>query len=209
MGSSKLNVKGSQGLDQTLDYDLGFSIPRQEFGNAANDVVEDFSARAAEKGFKLDPGENVNLGVKVTGNFSDPKLSLDVKENMANTKAQVKEAVKEKVEEEVEKVKEEVRENVSEEVDKIMKQAEEEAEKIRQAASDAGDALIGEAQLRKKQLVKEAGNNPVKKIAAERSGDALIKTARNQASGLQTEADEKAKKIMEAAQKKADAIKNK
>ena len=209
IGTSKVKIGGSQGIDQTMDYDLDFSIPRNEFGNAANDLLEDLAAKATAKGFKMDPGENVNVSVKVVGNFSDPELKLDVRESMASTRTQVQEALQERVEEEIEKVKEEVRENVSEEVDKIMKQAEEEAAKVRQAAEDAGEALIGEAKLRKKQLVKEAGSNPVKKLAAERTGDGLISTAEKQAEKLRAEADEKAEAIMNAARKRADEIKSK
>ena len=209
LGTTKLTVGGSQGLDQSLDYDLDFSIPRSQFGSASNDILENFSAQAKAKGFELDPGENVNMGVNMTGTFTDPKISMDLKESISGTKTQVKEAVKEKVEVEVEKVKEEVRENVSAEVDKIMADAAVEAEKLRQSGKDAGIALIGEAKLRKKQLVKEAGSNPFKKIAAEKTGDALIKTAKKQAVKLEAEANEKANKLMAAAQKKADNIKSK
>jgi len=209
LGTTKLTIGGSQGLDQSIDYDLDFSIPRSQFGNASNDIIENYTAQAKAKGFNLDPGENINMGVKMTGSFDDPKISMDLKESLAGTKTQVKEAVQEKVEVEVEKVKEEVRENVSAEVDKIMKDTEAEAEKIRQAGKDAGTALIGEAKLRKKQLIKEAGSNVFKKLAAEKSGDALIKSAKKQAVKLEAEANEKADKLMASAQEKADAIKSK
>ncbi len=67
----------------------------------------------------------------------------------------------------------------------------------------------GEAQLRKKQLIKEAGSNPLKKLAAEKTGDELVKKAQQQADKLKEEADRKASDIMAAAQKKADELKNK
>lgn len=209
LGTTEVNISGNQGLDQTMDYDLAFKIPRDQFGNTANDFLEDLSSKARAKGFDIKPGDVVNLGVDVTGTFSDPKLSLDVKESLSSTKQQVKEAVEQRVQEEVQKVKEEVKENVNEQIDKIMKEAEAEAEKVRQAAADAGESLIGEAELRKKQLVKEAGNNPLKKIAAEKTGDGLVKTAENQAEKLKAKADKKAEAIMEAARKKAEDLKQK
>ncbi|MCK4922361.1 MAG: hypothetical protein KAS71_15015, partial [Bacteroidales bacterium] len=208
LGTAKLKVGGSHGLDQTMDYDLDFKIPRSQFGNASNDILEGFAAQARTKGFELDPGEDVALGIKLQGTYKDPKISMDFKESVAGTKTQVKEVVKEKAVEKIEEVKDEVREDVSAEVDKIMKDAEVEAEKIRQAGKNAGVALVGEAELRKKQLVKEAGSNPLKKLAAEKTGDALIKTAKGKATKLESEANVKADKLMVEAQKKADAIKS-
>jgi len=207
LGSAKVKIKGDQGLDKTLNYDLKFTIPRSEFGASANDALESLAAQAQEKGFELDPGEEVNVNFKVTGDFSDPKVSMDLKENMSNTKTQVKEAVKEKVTQEVEKVREEVKEDYNAEINRIMKDAEEKAADVRQAAKDAGVALIGEAELRRKQLIKEAGSNPLKKLAAEKSGDALVSKAKEKAKTLEKEADEKADNIILEAQKKADDLK--
>jgi len=209
LGTTKLKFGGSQGLDLTMNYDLDFKIPRSEFGNTSNDILEDFAAQAKAKGFELNPGEDVALAFKILGTYDDPKISMNVKESMSNTKTQVKEAVKAKVEEKAEVVKEEIRENVSAEVDKIMKDAETEAQKIRQAGIDAGVALVGEAELRKKQLIQEAGSNPIKKIAAEKTGDSLVKSAKDKAANLEKTANEKADKLMAEAQVKADALKNK
>ncbi|MCF8381792.1 MAG: hypothetical protein K9H49_19630 [Bacteroidales bacterium] len=209
LGDSKLRVGGSQGLDLTLDYNLDFKIPRSEFGSTSNDIFEDFAAQATAKGFALNPGDDINLAVKLLGTYNDPKISMNVKENLSNTKTQVKAAVEKKVVEKVEEVKQEVRQNVSAEVDKIMKDAELKAQKIKQEAKDAGVALVGEAELRRKQLIKEAGSNPVKKLAAEKTGDALVKKAKEQAADLEKTANEKADKLMAEAQAKADAIKSK
>lgn len=209
LGATKITIGGSQNLDQTMDYNLDFEIPREYMGNAANDLIEDLANQAAAKGFSIEPGEDINVAIKVQGSFNDPDISLDVKQNLTNTKQQVKEAVKEKVQEEIEEVKEEVRENVDEKVNEIMAEARKQAERVKEEAGKAGEDLIGEARLRKAQLVKEAGSNPLKKVAAEKTGDALIKTAENKAKQLEEEADKQADNIMEEAEKRADEIKNK
>lgn len=209
LGTTKLRVGGSQGFDQTMDYDLDFKIPRSQFGNASNDILEGFAAQAEAKGFELDPGEDLALKIKILGTYQDTKISMDIKESLAGTKTQVKEVVKEKVVGKIEEAKEEVRKDVSAEVDKIMKDTEVEAGKIRQAGKNAGLALVGEAELRKKQLLKEAGSNPLKKLVAEKTGDGLIKSAKSKAAKLESEADVKADKLMTEAQKRADALKSK
>ena len=213
LGSSDLKVSGDQGLDMSLNYDLAFRIPRDQFGSSANDLLESFASQAQSKGFDLKPGDDVNVGIIIGGSFEDPKISMDILKSMNDARQQVKEAVIQNVREQVEdikeEVKEEVKENVNAEIDSILKQAEEEAAKIREAAKQAGEDLVGEARLRKNQLVKEAGNNPLKKLAAEKTGDGLIKTAENQAKKLNEEADTRAQKIIDAANQKAEELKNK
>lgn len=206
IGPAKLNVQGDQGLDQTMNYLLEFKIPRDEFGNTANDAIENLASLAGSKGFNVKPGENVNVNVSIVGNFTDPKISLNLKDAISNVKDDIKEALQEKVSEEVDKLKESVKEDLSAEIDKIMKDAEAEAEKIKKAAADAAEALVGEAQLRKKQLVKEAGSNPLKKIAAEKTGDGLVNAAQSQGNKLISEAETKADAIMELARKKAEEM---
>ena len=208
LGSTDVTVAGDQGLDQTMNYLMNFSIPRNEFGSSANDLLEGLSSQARSKGFDFSPGEDVNIQAKITGTFTDPKVSLALKENLSKAKQEIKEAVQERVKEEVQKVKEEVKKDVSAEIDRIMKDAQEQADKLRKSAADAGESLVGEAQLRKKQLVKEAGSNPLKKVAAEKTGDELVRKAQQQAEKLKKEADLKAESIMETARKKADELKN-
>ncbi|MFW5819988.1 MAG: AsmA-like C-terminal region-containing protein [Bacteroidota bacterium] len=204
LGSVDLNVSGSQGLDQSLDYDLEFEIPREQFGSTANEFLDDLASQARQKGFDISPGDLIKVTVKVGGTFSDPDVKLGTKQVISDTKEQVREAVEQRVQEEVDKVKDEVTEKVGEEAEKIMQRAEEEAEKIRQSAEEAGEKLIGEAKLRKKQLVKEAGNNPIKKLAAEKTGDGLISSAEKQAARLEAEAEEKAQKVLDEARKRVE-----
>ncbi len=209
LGSTKVMISGNQGLDQTLDYDMKFKIPREQFGSTANDFLENLASEARNKGFDLNPGDVINVTVNVGGSFDDPEVKLGSGEIVSDAKGQVKEAVEQRVREEVETLKEDAVERVDEEIDKIMKDAEEEAERLRQAAEEAGERLIGEAELRKKQLVREAGNNPIKKIAAEKTGDGLVKSARQQAGKLETEANEKAEQILDKAREKTEELKNK
>ncbi|HYW96365.1 MAG TPA: AsmA-like C-terminal region-containing protein, partial [Bacteroidales bacterium] len=209
VGSTDVTVAGDQGLDQTLNYLLTFSIPRNEFGSSANDLLENLASQARSKGFDINPGEDVNISVKITGTFTDPKIGLSLKQNIQKAREEIKKAVEERVKEEVNKVKEDVKKDVSAEIDKIMKDAQEQADQIKKSADDAGESLIGEAQLRKKQLVKEAGSNPIKKIAAEKTGDELVKQARQKAEKLKQQADKNAEAIMEKARQKAGDLKNK
>ncbi len=209
LGSTAVTIGGDQGLDQTMNYLMTFTVPRDEFGNTANDVLENLAGKARSAGFDINPGEKVNIQVKITGTFTDPKISLALKENLQKAQQEIRKAVQDRVKEEVSKAKEEIKKDVSAEIDRIMQDAQEQADKLRSSAKDAGEALVGEAELRKKQLVNEAGSNPLKKLAAEKTGEQLVKKAKQQAEKLKEEADQKAEAIMEKAKEKAEELKNK
>ncbi len=46
----KMTVGGSHGIDQTLDYNLKFNVPRKYFGSAANDALDGLLKEASAKG---------------------------------------------------------------------------------------------------------------------------------------------------------------
>lgn len=209
IGSSAVTIGGDQGIDQTMSYSMVFSIPRSEFGSAANDVYENLVAQAASKGFDLKQSENVNVNLKITGTFTDPKIGLEVAESLSQAKTQVREAIQGKVSDEVQKVREDVSGKTNAEIDRIMKEAEEQANVIKAEAKEAGEKLVGEAELQGKNLVKEAGSNPLKKTVAEKAAAEMVKKAKQKAETLNKEAETRANAILEEAQKKADALKQK
>lgn len=214
LGNIEMVIAGDQGIDQTMNYLVKMSVPRASFGAGANQVIDGLAAKARAKGLKIDPGEKVNVDVKVTGTFSDPKISLDMKSSSQNAIKAIKEQVEEKVRKEVEKKKEEVKEKVKEklnaEADRIMAEAEKRAQQVKDAAAGAAEALRGETNLRAKQLEEEAaGKGMLVKLAAQKAAEKIRTEGNKKAGRLVKEADEKAEKIMNEAKRKADALKDK
>jgi hypothetical protein len=187
LGTSKMNISGDQGIDQTLNYVIKTTIPRSEFGGAANSVLNSLTSNAVAKGLNIQPGENVNIDMAVTGTFQKP----EVKPVLAGGKGGgVKEQLKETAKEEVSK-------KAKEQADKLIKDAESEAQKIRDAGKSAANETRKQANAGADKLVSEAKNPITKKIAQ--------KTAEK----LRSEGENKAKKIEDEANAKADAVINK
>jgi vacuolar-type H+-ATPase subunit H len=67
------------------------------------------------------------------------------------------------------------------------------------AAKEAAERLIKEAEKQKDNLVSKAGNNVLKKLAAEKAGDAIVNKAKEQGERLIEEAEEKGNKLIENA----------
>jgi len=221
LGTIDMVIGGDQGIDQTLNYLVKMSVPRASFGTGANQVIEGLAAKATAKGLKIDPGEKVNVDVKVTGTFTDPKIALDMRSSSENAIKEVKKQVEEKIKKEVEKKKEEVKEKIDEEkekakekvnaeADRILAEAEKRSQQVKDAAADAAEALRGESELRAKQLEEEAaGKGMLAKVAAKKAAEKIRTEGDKKADKLVKEADDKAEKIMNEAREKVNALKDK
>ena len=83
-----------------------------------------------------------------------------------------------------------------------------EAAKAKAAAKKAADVVRTEADKQAAQLMTEAGNNPIKKKAAEIAGKKLKDEAGKKATKIEQEGNEKADGIMKKAQEQADRVGN-
>ncbi len=199
-------IGGDQGIDQTMNYIININVPRTELGSAANQAINNLYASAASKGVNLSQSENMNIGVNVGGTFSDPKISLNLKDNVTQTAKEIKEAVKETVKKEIETKKEEVRAKADEQAQKILEEAEKQAAHIRAEAKKTANSVRWEANDKADKLVKEA-KNPVAKKAAEVSAQKMRQEGEEKALKIENEADVKAGKILQEAREKADMLK--
>jgi hypothetical protein len=199
-------IGGDQGIDKTMNYTININVPRTELGSGANQAINNLYASAASKGIKLSQSENMNLGVNVGGTFSDPKISMNLKDNVTQTAKEIKEAVKETVKKEIETKKEEVKAKVNEQAQKILEEAEKQAENIRAEAKKAANSVRWEANDKADKLVKEA-KNPIAKKAAEVTAKKMREEGEAKARKIENEADDKAEKVLQEAREKADKLK--
>jgi hypothetical protein len=169
IGQAKLNVAGKTGFDQSINYDLGFEIPRSEFGGAANNVLNGLVSQANSKGANFTVGETIKLNAILTGTATNPVVKTDLK----NAAGNVINDLKDKATEEFNKKKAELEAQAKAEIDK--KKAEGEA---------AFNKAKGEAEAKAKAEIDKA------KAEAEAKAKAEIEKAKK-------EAEAKAKKEAE------------
>jgi len=151
LGAGVLGLDGSSGIDKTLDYNFRYNNPQQKIMNIP-----------------------VNLAGKISGTFSDPKISLDTKELAKTALTGLKEEF--------------LKKNKSSE--ELIKKAEE----IRQNAKLAGEKLIKQAEAEGNKLIEKA-NNPILKAAAKVTADKIIAEARKKASELEKKAEDEIKSL--------------
>ncbi|GAA3765881.1 AsmA-like C-terminal region-containing protein [Flavobacterium ginsengiterrae] len=87
----KVTVGGTHGFDQTMNYNLKLDVPAKYLGNEANALIAKMSPADAAK------LENIPINAVIGGNFSNPKISTDMKSAVTSLASQVANQQKEKL----------------------------------------------------------------------------------------------------------------
>lgn len=166
MGQTVMNLSGSTGLDQTIDYKGKIKLP-------------------ASTGIS----QLTTVDLKIGGTFTSPKVSIDTKSMVNQATEVIKDAAKEKALDEIgkklgidisnaEKQKEALVNSAKSTGDKLIQEAQKQADALVQkagsnplkklAAEKSGEALVNEAKKQADNLMKEA----------EKQGNALIEKAK-------------------------------
>lgn len=216
-GRSSARISGTHSFDQTINYMMGLSIPRAEFGGAANQALDNLISQAAGRGLNITPSENVNIGVGIAGTVSEPRISISLAETAGGLRDQVQDAIqgavqdvvdeiRDEVDERIDDASEQVREELVRRAQQVVAEAERQATNIRREAKNAADAIRSEARANAQRLENEA-SGPIAKAAAKRTGEELIKAADQRADNLEKEADDRANQLVREANQRADRIK--
>lgn len=86
----KATIGGSHGFDQSMNYNLKFDVPAKYLGTEANALIAKLSPADAAK------LENIPINALMTGSFSSPKISTDMKGAVTNLANQLVKQQKEK-----------------------------------------------------------------------------------------------------------------
>ena len=192
----KSGLQGSVGLDQKINFILDMDIPRSKLGSKANDILEGLVGKLDKLGLKAGLGDLIKMKFKITGDYNNPKIVPIISGTEGSSvKEVITQAVEEKVEEVVDDAKEKARAEAQKKADEIMKKAQKQTDLLIAEAKKAGDKIKAEAKKQGDDLIKKAGNDPFKKLAAQTLAKQLNK-----------EADKKAKKLVNVAQNKANLI---
>ena len=210
LGKINTDVAGSMSFEQELDYKLVLNIPREEIPAGALKTIE--------SGLKALNGLPVKLKVQelpaiipvnatITGKTTKPIVSVDLKEtigkltgNLKNSlkdaanqaKDSVKTLVKQKVTEKVNEVKE----DLTKKKQQLIADAQKQADNVKTEAKRAAEVVRAEGNKQADALIAEAGGNPIKKKLAEVAATKLRKTAEDKAQRIEQEANQKADDIM-------------
>lgn len=125
-----INLKGANGFDQSIDYDVRFDVPSKELGGATS-YLTNMIPKVPGLEFKLP--ETLNLFLKVGGTMTKPTVKLN---KVGGAGGSVKDMVKDKVDD----LAKQAEQKAKEEAEKLKQQAQQEADKIKKQAEDRAKA---------------------------------------------------------------------
>ncbi len=107
-GNFLMNVQGSNGLDQTLNYQLGMNVPREYLGTKANQTANALVAQLNSKaGTSVNLGETIKVSALIGGSVLKPTVKISFDETKSAAKTAVTQLVADKKAELQAKAKEE------------------------------------------------------------------------------------------------------
>lgn len=87
----KATIGGSHGFDQSMNYKVKFDVPAKYLGSEANALIAKLSPADAAK------LENLPINAVLTGNFTNPKITTDMKSAVNNLTSQLVKQQKERL----------------------------------------------------------------------------------------------------------------
>jgi len=87
----KATIGGTHGFDQKINYTIQFDVPAKYLGTEVNNLLANLSASDASK------LESIPINANLTGSFSNPKISTDLKGAVTNLTNQLIQQQKQKL----------------------------------------------------------------------------------------------------------------
>ena len=88
-------IGGNHGFDQSLDYDVNLSVPRNRLGSKGTLFVKNIVNQAAAKGIPVRLNDAVNMNVKMVGTINSPDVKTDMDSVVNLAEADLKKEVDE------------------------------------------------------------------------------------------------------------------
>ncbi|MEM9526612.1 MAG: AsmA-like C-terminal region-containing protein, partial [Bacteroidota bacterium] len=164
-----MQVAGTHGLEQDMDYNIQAAIPRELIkGNfvtgTALSALDKLAGQASKLGLNISPGDTLNVAIGLTGSFSDPNTSFKLLGSKDGTGQSLQDAVvdnlKDQAQEELDNQRAEVEERVNEEVAAVQEDAQRRIDSLRAIATDKAratqDSIRNAAAAQADRLRKEA-----------------------------------------------------
>lgn len=173
-----MKIGGTHGLNTEMDYNIAAKIPRallekNAVGAAASSGFDALSKEASKLGLDLKKSEFVNVGIKLTGSLTDPKVK--VKLLGTDGEASLADSAKETAKAELDKQKEKLAAEVDKEIAKGEKIVDEKVDELTDKAKTEADKVVNQATDKAKEKVGEelgkAVDSTLNKKAEEVLGD--------------------------------------
>ncbi|MEO6759918.1 MAG: AsmA-like C-terminal region-containing protein, partial [Saprospiraceae bacterium] len=164
-----MQIGGTHGINNEMNYQIMTKTPRKVLGSAANSGLNFLSGEASKYGVNIAQGEFINVRFDLTGSLFSPKVAMKVLGS--DGESSLKEEATATIQATVDKAKDSLSNVANRELDKAKQKAADAAQKAADSLRTLADKKVQEAaQAAKDKLGKEVGDAATKK-AEEALGD--------------------------------------
>lgn len=195
LGGYKSIISGTSSLSGGLDFDIKMNVPAGQLGSQVNSLVSQYLDGSSPSDTTIIP-----LNIGIGGTIDGPTFKLKGKPKVSDIiKHVVKDQAKEILGGDVNFVKDEQRK-------KILSEAQEKADQVTAEAKTLADKVRADGYAQADKLMKEASNNPLKRMLVEEVVKKLRKETDDSANKIERESKVQVSAILAKAKKEADAI---
>jgi hypothetical protein len=191
LAGTTMNVSGSNGLDQSLQYTLGLRVPRSLMGGAANQAIAGLVSKAGAAGINLAAAPEIPLAIQLGGTVTNPLVKADVSSVASSVTQGAEQAVKQAATQKVDSAAMRLVQQAEQQAAGIRQQAESLAASVKRTGYQQADSLTAKA------------SSPLARLAAKPAADALRKQSDDKAAGIISEANQRADALVAEARRKA------
>lgn len=152
---NKSTIYGKSNLDQSIDYTMAMTVPKENLGAAAG-VVDGLLSQASALGINAQLGSTIDFDIKIGGTMTDPKISVKPR-GLGDSKGSLKDAAKAEIQKKVEEVKAQAKQ----EVEKVKEEA---VQKVEETKTEVKKEATKEVEKKKEEVKKEATKETTKKL---------------------------------------------
>jgi len=197
------SFQGDFNLNKELNFNLYLDVPREKLGANVNEILESFIGGLDFLKTNTSIGELIKMKFEITGLANNPKIKPIILGSEGETLVGT---VTDIVEDKIETVKDEALLKAQAQADQLIAASTAQKEKLIFEAQKAGEDLKNQAILTSDKIMKEAGENPLKLMAAKVTTDKLKKEAAKQAVKLVETAEKNGDKLLNKAKIQADDL---
>jgi len=154
-----MEVGGTHGFDQTLDYSIAMKVPRAMLGGDANGLMNSVASQAATHGMNINMKDKIDLPVGIGGTATKPVIRADIKGALAGAAAGIKQQATDLVKAKVDSARQQLRDTAKAVGQQVVKDAGEELRRRLTGQKDSGVAAAGGSDTSGKKRLQSAGKS--------------------------------------------------
>jgi hypothetical protein len=108
-----MQVGGMHGIDQSIDYIIAMKLPRKYLGNTGNNLINNLSTAASNKGVPITVSDIINLNIKMGGTITNPLIKTDLKEAGGDMAKELKQQATDFVQQKIDSTKQTLKDSLT------------------------------------------------------------------------------------------------